>query len=123
MTNLQRRRVVLSGAAAVLSVAVPASGWFGAGGHAAESPTNHQVTIRAFRFEPVSLKVRPGDTVTWTNEDLVPHTATAKDGSWDTGRIDRGKSVSIAVSEDMTADYYCRFHPAMKARFSGSSGR
>lgn len=121
MIDLKRRRLVLSGAAVALSAAAPFSGRLGATGHAVGNSVEHRVAIRAFTFEPAILEVRPGDTVIWTNEDFVPHTATAADKSWDTGRIDKGKSVRVAVSGDMTSDYFCRFHPAMKARISLSS--
>src|SRR6516165_2497451 len=34
------------------------------------------VVIRAFKFDPKTVTVNPGDTVEWQNEDIVPHTAT-----------------------------------------------
>ncbi len=85
---------------------------------AAASPTAHRVEIRKFRFDPDRLSVRPGDTVTWTNRDIAPHTATARDGGWDTGTLQRGESATIAVEPGMAADYYCRHHPMMKAALS-----
>jgi plastocyanin len=119
VTDLERRRLVLSGAAAAITAAVPAFSVRSA----VSGPVNHAVIIRAFRFEPEVLEIRPGDTVTWTNEDLVPHTATAADRSWDTGRIDRAASVSLVFPEAAKAsDYFCRFHPAMKARISAVAG-
>ncbi len=119
MTDLERRRLVLSGTAVALTAAVP----FASTRPVAAGPVDHVVTIRAFRFDPEVLEIRPGDTVTWTNGDLVPHTATAADGNWDTGRIDRGASVSLVFPQIVTAsDYFCRFHPAMKARISAVSG-
>lgn len=69
-----------------------------------------------FRFSPAVLTVRPGDKITWTNRDIVPHTATSVDGSWDTGHLDKDASHTIEVAEGMNARYFCRYHPSMKAR-------
>lgn len=43
----------------------------------------YRVEIKHFKFVPERLTVAPGDTVVWVNLDLVPHTVTAKDESWD----------------------------------------
>jgi len=45
--------------------------------------TAHIIEIRDFVFSPISVEVKAGDTITWTNFDIVPHTATAIDHSWD----------------------------------------
>jgi plastocyanin len=81
----------------------------------AEEGTTHTVAIKAFKFDPPSLNVKAGDKITWINEDLAPHTATAKDKSWDTGRLKKGQSKTIEVTADFSLDYFCRFHPNMKA--------
>ena len=82
--------------------------------NAAEA-TTHKVEISRFEFVPAKLRVRPGDTVIWTNRDIAPHTATGIDESWDTGEIVQSASMSIPVSSDMQTSYFCRFHPNMKA--------
>jgi len=78
-------------------------------------PTAHQVQISGFEFIPETLNVRAGDTVTFTNSDIVPHTATALDRSWDSGSLEKGASYTLVIQEDMSLDYYCIFHPMMKA--------
>ena len=83
----------------------------------ADGPTDHLVEITGFEFQPARLQVRPGDTITWVNRDIAPHTATADDGSWDTGAIRTDESATVPVTPEMTATYYCRFHPMMTARF------
>jgi plastocyanin len=50
------------------------------------------VSIQGFAFHPGSMTVNVGDTVTWTNQDSAQHTATANDGSFDTGTLRRGQS-------------------------------
>ena len=45
----------------------------------------------------------------------APHTVTADDGSFDTGKIDPGASATITVDTAGTFAYHCNFHPSMKA--------
>ena len=115
MTIVLKRRSVLSGIAAASAAAILAARPVSLSQAAAQRPAIHQVEIHGFKFEPASLAVRPGDTITWTNRDLVPHTATARDGHWDTGRIGKGETASLVVEAGMAGDYFCRFHLAMKA--------
>jgi plastocyanin len=58
--------------------------------------------------------VRAGDTVVWTNEDVVPHTATAKGKGLDSGSIGAKQSWRYTASEKGTYAYDCTFHPNMK---------
>src|SRR4051812_32631549 len=87
------------------------------------------VTIKDFKFGPASVSVNVGDTITWTNQDIAPHTATASDGSFDTGSISQGKSGSHTFDKAGTFAYICSIHPSMKgtvtvaaASGSGDSG-
>lgn len=73
----------------------------------------HIVEINGFSFSPSVLDVAVGDTVTWINNDVVPHTATAGDGSWDSGSLDQGEEWSLVVENAGSADYICTFHPQM----------
>lgn len=74
-----------------------------------------EVAIRDFGFEPERLTVHPHDKIRFTNHDLVPHTATALDESWDTGVLETGEEVTLTVGADWTSDYYCVLHPSMTA--------
>jgi plastocyanin len=83
------------------------------------------VTIKDFKFAPASTSVHVGDTITWTNQDVAAHTATAT-GSFDTGSINQGKSGSHTFTKAGTFAYICSIHPSMKgtvivAAASGSS--
>ncbi len=80
--------------------------------------TEHRIEIANFVFSTGVLIVKPGDKVTWTNNDIVPHTATAKDRAWDTGLIEPGESATIVVNADMTESYFCEYHPSMIAEFN-----
>jgi plastocyanin len=59
---------------------------------------DHKVAIQGMKFDVKSLQVAVGDTVTFTNMDAAPHTASANDGSFDTGRLSKGESATITVS-------------------------
>jgi plastocyanin len=74
----------------------------------------HVVTIEGMVFPPTTLTVKRGDTVTWRNKDLVPHTVTAK-GGFDSGEIAAGRSWSWVATAPGTYEYVCAYHPAMRA--------
>lgn len=76
------------------------------------------VEIKAFKYAPRKPALKVGDVVIWTNRDIVPHTVTALDGSWDSGTIKAGGQWQTTITAAMLTDYYCRFHPMMKAAFT-----
>jgi plastocyanin len=70
------------------------------------------VAVADFSFTPASITVDVGDTVTWTNSGPdEPHTATANDGSFDTGEIAVGASASHTFDQAGTFAYVCSIHP------------
>lgn len=71
------------------------------------------VDIQGMKFVPAEISVAAGDTITFTNHDTAPHTATASDGSFDTGRLNQGESATVTVAAGTHA-YICAIHPAMK---------
>jgi plastocyanin len=73
----------------------------------------HAVTIQDFTFVPAELSVAPGDTITFTNQDSAPHTATASDGAFDTGELAQGESATVTIEAAGNYDYVCAFHPRM----------
>lgn len=75
----------------------------------------HTVIIGDFKFTPEVLSVKPGDRIVWVNRDIVPHTATALDKSWDTGAIASNESREMIVKPVQTLAYYCLYHPVMTA--------
>jgi len=74
----------------------------------------HVVAIEGMAFPPATLTVKRGDTVTWRNQDLVPHTVTAK-GRFDSGEIAAGRSWSWVATAPGTYEYVCAYHPGMRA--------
>jgi plastocyanin len=63
---------------------------------------------------PAEASVKVGDTVQWTNKDILAHTATARNGDFDV-MLPPKKSAALVLKKAGTVDYYCRFHPNMKA--------
>lgn len=84
-----------------------------AGGATAGSAV--KVDIAGFKFGPQNLKVTAGTTVTWTNADSAPHTATVV-GGFDTGTLNKGQSKAITLSKAGTYSYVCQFHPFMTGK-------
>ena len=82
------------------------------------APVYAAATIRAVTenlvFKPGELSAKVGDTVEWTNNDIVAHTATAGNGDFDV-MIPPKKTASFTLMKAGTVDYYCRFHPNMRA--------
>ena len=76
------------------------------------------VEITNFEFKPPVVEVQAGDSVIFINRDIVPHTATANDKSWDTGLIAKDESRTVEIVSDMSLDYFCLYHPKMKGLFS-----
>lgn len=86
---------------------------------------SHTVTIKGMKFSPKNLQVAVGDSITFVNQDSAPHTATASDGAFDTGRLRRGQSKRVTIRTAGKHNYICRIHPSMKgsvtAKTSSSS--
>ena len=74
------------------------------------------VEIRDLAFAPGNLQVPVGAKVTWTNYDDAPHSAKAKDGTWDTGILSKGESKTLTFDTSGDYTYYCTVHPSMVAR-------
>ncbi|MDP3941180.1 MAG: cupredoxin family copper-binding protein [bacterium] len=72
------------------------------------------VTIQNFVYSPSTITVKVGDSVTWTNRDSVGHSATADDGSFDTGVLSQGQTGSVTFTKAGTYTYFCSVHPNMK---------
>jgi plastocyanin len=72
-----------------------------------------KVDIADFAYDPDPVRVQEGGKVIWMNEDAAPHTATADDGSFDTGTIEEGKIQSETFKQPGTYAYHCEIHPTM----------
>lgn len=71
------------------------------------------VEIVDFAFGPNTLEIPAGTTVIWSHMDTAPHTATADDGSFDSGRMENGGTFSQTFDTPGTYTYFCELHPRM----------
>ena len=72
-----------------------------------------KVEIVDFAYNPDPVQVETGGKVIWQNMDAAPHTATADDGSFDTGTLEEGKIKSETFKQPGTYTYFCEIHPTM----------
>jgi len=82
------------------------------------SAEDHDISITDdMKFNPEDLTINVGDTVTWTNNDGMGHTATSTDGpvSFDSGNIAAGATWSFTFTEAGTYNYKCDYHSSMTA--------
>ncbi|PSO16280.1 cupredoxin domain-containing protein [Bradyrhizobium sp. MOS003] len=72
------------------------------------------ITMENLVISPADASARIGDTIEWINKDVFAHTATAKNGDFDV-TLPPNKSATSVLTKAGAVDYYCRFHPNMKA--------
>ena len=73
-----------------------------------------QITMENLVIAPTEVSAKVGDTLELINKDILAHTATARNGDFDVAMPPK-KTVTYVVKKAGTIDYYCRFHPNMKA--------
>lgn len=74
--------------------------------------TGNMVTISGFAFNPPTLKVKIGDTITWTNQDGTNHTVTGSD--FQSNPIGKDQTYTHTFSQAGTFSYHCSIHPSMQ---------
>lgn len=72
------------------------------------------VRIANLAFDPATITVPAGSSVTWSNDDVTPHTVTAIDGQFDSGIFDPGASFTWTFPDPGTFAYQCLLHPTMQ---------
>jgi plastocyanin len=70
--------------------------------------TNDVSMAKSYRFDPNTIRIKAGDTVTWTNNDNFTHTVKV-DGQ-DDHKVGRGDSVSISFDKPGRYHYVCTLH-------------
>jgi plastocyanin len=80
----------------------------GAPAHAEE----FKITIDNFTFAPTELKLKVGDTVTWTNHDDIPHTVVSA-GKFRSKTMDTDNTFSFTFTSAGDYKYFCSLHPHM----------
>jgi plastocyanin len=86
------------------------------------APGEVMVVMRNIAFNPGTVTIHVGQTVTWRNDDTAPHTTTSGScpggvctpmAGWDSGTLNPGQSFSHQFTTSGTFPYYCRIHGAM----------
>lgn len=72
------------------------------------------VELKNFAFNPKTLNVKVGTTVTFKNSDLATHTVTADDDSFDSGSLAQGETTTVTFDKLGTYGFHCTPHPNMK---------
>jgi plastocyanin len=80
---------------------------------ASTAPTTVDVGIVERAYQPHTVTVEAGDTVTWKNTVLDPHTVTADGGTFNSGVMNGGTTFSVTFTTPGTFDYSCLIHPTM----------
>ena len=110
ISNTMRSALIAAGlgaATATMLAAVVLPGW-------ADTATQAStVSIDNFTFGPQTLTVKAGTTVTWTNNDDIPHTVRAVDGSFHSKAMDTDDSYSFTFAKPGVYSYFCSVHPKM----------
>jgi plastocyanin len=119
MMQLLGRLGMLVGLLAAFSLATLTAG---VGVLGADAQGGAAVTIVDFAFQPASLEVPAGTTVTWTNSGAAPHTVTADDGTFDSGALQPGSTFSVTFYTPGTFAYHCEIHPNMMATIIVTEG-
>ena len=73
-----------------------------------------QISMENLEIMPAQVSAKVGDTIEWINKDVLAHTATARNGGFDV-MLPPKKTGTLVVTKAGNFEYYCRFHPNMKA--------
>ena len=76
-----------------------------------------QITMENLVIAPAEVSAKVGDTIEWINKDVFAHTATARNGDFDVTMPPK-KTVTSVLKKAGSIEYYCRYHPNMKATLS-----
>lgn|ERR1035437_1213277 len=95
-----------------------ACSWGAASGRADQKPMPeaHEILIRGFMYQPDVVTLHIGDTVQWKNSDIVPHTVSAEDKSFNSGLIAPGATWKFVAKKAGIFPYRCMPHPNMHGK-------
>jgi plastocyanin len=89
-------------------------GWSGLSGPSvAQTAEPTRIVVKNFMFQPTSLTVKVGSTVTWTNMDEEPHTVVSTSGLFRSNGLDTKDSFSFKFDKAGTYTFACSIHPQM----------
>jgi plastocyanin len=101
--GLRRCALIAAGAGALLLAASPATA----------APSTYTVVIDKMKFGPLPTNLRKGDAIIWVNRDIIRHTATASDRSFDAD-LPAGAKAKTVLKKSGAIPFICRYHPGMR---------
>jgi plastocyanin len=120
----QRRRIAIVGIVALALVALSLVAASCGGGTSGGSETTTtapstggggaEVVMKDMTFDPATVTIKTGKSVTWTNEDSVTHTVAGDNGEFQSGDLANGVTFSFTFDTSGTYTYHCSIHPSMK---------
>jgi plastocyanin len=105
MTTRIRNIRIATALAVVLAVA--------AGFPATSAQAVEQVIIDDFTFAPQHITVKAGTTVTWINDDDIPHTVASSTKLFKSKTLDTEDKFSFTFTTPGSYEYFCSLHPHM----------
>ena len=110
---MQRRFQMITFQGAMLAMAALAMSAVTHEAKAGPPPQTAVVRISNFTFAQQALAVRPGTTVTWVNDDDIPHTVVASNQAFRSKVLDTGDRFSFRFAKAGQFAYFCSLHPHM----------
>jgi len=96
------RHIAIVAGVALAVAAIPAQG------------ATIQISMENLEISPAEASAKVGDIIEWINRDVLAHTATARNGDFDVTMPPK-KTVRLVLKKAGSVEYYCRYHPNMKA--------
>jgi plastocyanin len=78
-------------------------------------PGENEVFIEGMAFNPATITVTAGTTITWTNKDAIAHTVTSNTSLFDSGSMSTSATFKFTFATAGTYSYFCKIHPNMVA--------
>jgi plastocyanin len=79
-------------------------------------PAQVRASIDNFTFKPATITVPVGTTMVWENDDDIPHTVVAVDGTFRSQALDTEDKFSFTFEKAGTFEYFCSLHPHMTGK-------
>jgi plastocyanin len=80
---------------------------------AADAPDANRIVVKDFMFNPNSLTIKAGSSVTWANKDDEPHSVVSDAGLFRSGAMDTNESFTFKFDKPGTYHFTCSIHPRM----------
>lgn len=78
-----------------------------------QSEAAYTVTIQNMAFNPPTVYIQAGTTITWINKDSTSHHVVSDTGVFDSGNLNKGQSYNYTFYQAGNYSYHCSIHPSM----------